>query len=354
MVAAEAPLSAHSAQSQPICARCGGSAAPGGAWCDTCIAECRDYTEQLDLSRFVELNSESLGWAAFFYARAGIPVHPLSAGGREPVTEHGVKDASTDLQLVRTHWRDHPDHNIGLACGHLFDVVDIDVKGDKPGLESLEKLRRAGLMRGVWGKAITPSGGLHLLFAPSGAGCPTKLGSLGVDYKGRGGYVIGTPSVTPVGTYHWELVEPDRRGPTLDYDAAKRVLGITERQPAPASSESVQLQISGQNPRYVQKAIDDELEKLRNAQPRGRNIALNETAFALGQFVGAGEVSETEIEQTLIELARGLDTDPSDPFTESEIRSTVRSALEAGKREPRKVPSPLRKVPTLPPVTVIP
>jgi hypothetical protein len=35
----------------PYCGRCGGPAGPEGAWCDSCIRECREYTLQLDLKR---------------------------------------------------------------------------------------------------------------------------------------------------------------------------------------------------------------------------------------------------------------------------------------------------------------
>jgi hypothetical protein len=80
----------------------------------------------------------------------------------------------------------------------------------------------------VWGKARTPTSGLHLLFSPSGTGCPTRLSDLGIDYKGKGGYIVAAPSVTESGVYQWETVEPDRRGGTFDYPAAKRVLGVVE------------------------------------------------------------------------------------------------------------------------------
>ena len=82
-------------------------------------------------SGYLRLNSESLAWAAYFYARAGIPVHPLQPGSKVPATKHGVDDASTDMRLVRDFWRDHPDHNIGVACGVLFDVLTSTSKTDQ-------------------------------------------------------------------------------------------------------------------------------------------------------------------------------------------------------------------------------
>jgi hypothetical protein len=54
------------AASDTICGRCGGPAAPDGAWCDNCIRECREHTERLDLQRFTELNAGPPEWAAIF------------------------------------------------------------------------------------------------------------------------------------------------------------------------------------------------------------------------------------------------------------------------------------------------
>jgi hypothetical protein len=95
---------------------------------DNRIRICRDYTERLDLQRLPELNGATRAQAALFYARAGIPVHPLRPGTKLPATKNGVKDASTDTRTVQNFWRDNPDHNIGLATGHKFDVLDVDTK----------------------------------------------------------------------------------------------------------------------------------------------------------------------------------------------------------------------------------
>jgi hypothetical protein len=42
------PILPHAAST---CGRCGGRAAPDGAWCDNCIRECREHTLSLDLKR---------------------------------------------------------------------------------------------------------------------------------------------------------------------------------------------------------------------------------------------------------------------------------------------------------------
>jgi hypothetical protein len=111
----------------PFCGRCGGTAGPEGAWCDNCIRTCKEYTQQLDLQRFTELNTEPLEWAAVFYARVGIPVFPLMPGKKVPATKHGKDDATTDLRVIRSWWRRNPNHNIGLVCGVIFDALSCGV-----------------------------------------------------------------------------------------------------------------------------------------------------------------------------------------------------------------------------------
>jgi hypothetical protein len=225
---------------EELCGRCAGPAGPEGAWCQRCIAECKAHTLSLDLERLPELNSESLAWAAIFYARAGIPVHPLQPGSKVPATKNGLDDATTDLRLVRDFWRDHPDHNIGLATGHKFDALDIDVKDGRPGLDSFGRLMVAGLTRGIWASAVTPSGGQHFLFAPSGDGNFADARS-GLDFRGLAGYIVASPSITDQGAYRWEHAYPDARGRPFDWAAAMEHLhGLAPRQPvrlAPPSSE---------------------------------------------------------------------------------------------------------------------
>src|SRR5215211_1232574 len=202
-----------------ICDRCSGKAGPDGAWCDRCIRTCRDHTERLDLQRLSDLNAESLGWAAYFYARAKLPVHPLRTGSKLPATRNGFNDATTDLQLIRDHWRRHPNHNIGLATGHKFDVLDVDTKDGRPGADSLTRLRLAGLTVGVWAVATTPSGGRHILFTPSGDGNHGD-GASGLDFRGLGGYIVGAPSRTDQGSYQWEFADPDARDRPFNWSAA--------------------------------------------------------------------------------------------------------------------------------------
>jgi hypothetical protein len=236
--------------------------------CDPCLDSGMDATQRDDLRRLPHLNDvddEPLAWAAYFYARAGIPVHPLAPRRKSPRTENGYLDATTDLRQVEAWWRETPDANIGLATGHEFDVLDVDVKDGQPGDESFARLEAAGLLPGAWAVASTPSGGRHVLFIPSGDGCHSKP-ALGLDFKARdlkgvGGYIVGAPSYTKEirdkagkidqyeGRYEWQWSDPDLRGGPFDWQAAMAHLGgaAPPRTPpvAPASDQPTSSRLAG-------------------------------------------------------------------------------------------------------------
>src|SRR5690349_6471908 len=64
--------------------------------------------------------------AARFYAMHGLPVFPLRWGRKEPLTEHGLDDATRDDRQVIDWWQHWPGANIGIATGHGVDVIDLD------------------------------------------------------------------------------------------------------------------------------------------------------------------------------------------------------------------------------------
>jgi putative DNA primase/helicase len=157
----------------------------------------------------------ALGYAAF-----GIPVVPLhtpSADGRcscrrecgrdngkHPRTLHGLKDATTDPGTIARWWEVWPAANIGLACGFLFWVLDVDVGDGEASISRLED--EYGAMPPTWA-VVTGSGGLHLWFRYrteyAFRNSESEVGS-GVDVKTRGGYVVAPPSLHRSGSrYAW-------------------------------------------------------------------------------------------------------------------------------------------------------
>jgi len=88
---------------------------------------------------------------------------------------------------------------------------------------------------------------------------------------------------------------------------------------------------------YVRKALADELASLARAPEGERNAQLNQSAFALGQLVGAGVLDRGRVEADLYGKAKSIG------LGEAETRTTITSGLEAGMKEPRELPERARK-----------
>jgi Bifunctional DNA primase/polymerase, N-terminal len=148
--------------------------------------------------------------AALWYAQQSIAVFPLLPGGKVPITGNGYKNATIDLQQIRQWWQRSPQANIGLPTGHLFDVIDID---GPPGYASLADMRDAAALPPIIGKAYTagsedhPPGGRHLYVPVSGRGNGSNIAP-GVDYRGKGGYVVAPPSRSAHTGRRWSWIDP--------------------------------------------------------------------------------------------------------------------------------------------------
>lgn len=154
--------------------------------------------------------------AALEYARWGWPVFPLGRHSKVPAIPkakggNGVHDATTDLERIDRYWSKHPDHNIGVATGHLFDVLDVDP--EHGGTWEFLKLLEANVIRPVHGVSVTASGGMHLLYRPNDRGNTTRWHDTpGLDWRGAGGYIVAPPSTLgkPGRSYSWLAVPSPR------------------------------------------------------------------------------------------------------------------------------------------------
>jgi hypothetical protein len=144
----------------------------------------------------------TLGGAAVWYAERGHLVFPLRPHTKIPATPHGFKDASMNPDTIRAWWTRWPDANIGLATGHLFDVIDID---GPTGIESATTIEDAGQLPAAIGTVATPRG-YHHYIQPTGDGCTTAVRP-GIDYRGIGGYVVAPPSLDQDGRI-WRWLDP--------------------------------------------------------------------------------------------------------------------------------------------------
>lgn len=136
--------------------------------------------------------------AARELARAGVPLFPCVPDGKPPLTEHGFRDATTDLGQVDAWWRRHPGANIGVPTGATSGVVvvDVDVHGSVDGYRAFECAHKAGLVAGWQFLVQTPSDGMHAYYParPGEAQRSWQSARAGVDIRGDGGYIVVPPS----------------------------------------------------------------------------------------------------------------------------------------------------------------
>lgn len=131
----------------------------------------------------------------------GWPVMPVKPRSKEPLTRHGVKDATTDERTV-LHWFERwPDANLAIATGAPGpSVLDIDNPQAANGL--LVRLKQARPP-----EVATPRGA-HLYYAGTAHGTV----SLGYgELRGRGSYVLVPPSIHPSGKEYVWLQAPNGR-----------------------------------------------------------------------------------------------------------------------------------------------
>lgn len=147
--------------------------------------------------------------AALSYADRGLAVFPCKTRSKQPRTEHGVHDASTDATIIKKWWSKWPDSNIGIACGKASGglvVIDLDQKADgTDGNDTLHDWERVHGELPETVRSITGKGGAHLLYRSDRAEGNRVDLLPAIDVRGDGGYIVAPPSVHPNGRpYTWE------------------------------------------------------------------------------------------------------------------------------------------------------
>jgi hypothetical protein len=126
-------------------------------------------------------------------------VFPCKENGKEPATENGFHDATTDLARIDRWWSDNPNFNLALCPEDLgWAVIDVEAGG----FEQWQALQRDhdGAAIPTY-SVVTPRGGRHLYFDGSIRSTTKRLakeihkGVGGIDTRGRGGYVLLPPSI---------------------------------------------------------------------------------------------------------------------------------------------------------------
>lgn len=283
---------------------------------------------------------------ALSYTEQGWPVFPCRSssvetadphtgeittlGEKTPHTSNGFKSATKFRRILERWWSDWPDAAVGLPTGAAtgFFALDIDNKpGGANGFDWLDEMQAEHGPLPTTSRVISPNGGMHIYFKyVVGTRNRGALGA-GVDIRSEGGYVVAAGSTMSNGRqYKWVDDVRDIA------DAPAWLLDLLLPKSAPTHSHYTTS--SATNNAYVDAAVDRELADLA-AEPMGnRNNALNDAAFSLGTFVGAGALPESEARALLQDVARGWGRDWS------RCVKTIENGLKAGMQNPRHIPEP--------------
>lgn len=266
-----------------------------------------------------------LGRAAQVYALHDLPVFPVEPRGKRPLVEHGLHDASTNSGVIACWWSRWPAANIGLPTGAVSGLVVIDVDSEE-GYEALLGLQRShgAPLRTTWVR--TPREGWHGYLLHHGEHVPNSAGKLapGLDIRGDGGYVVAPPSVGANGA-RYRRRERAPIAPMPPWLLCLLRPGPAVQPPRPATVASAG---------YGAAALRSEAEAVAHTAPGQRNLRLFIAAARMGELVGAGLLTQVEVETVLgaAALAVGL--------TQREAEATISSGLRHGRAQPRRVGRP--------------
>jgi putative DNA primase/helicase len=261
--------------------------------------------------------------------------------GKHPVHKSWPEVGTDDLDQIGKWWRQDggilpedwwPEANIGVVTGRSSGIFVLDV--DEGGEITLGQYEtRAQTEMPLTRIHSTGSGGLHYFFRYPDfevRNSAKKVLGPGLDLRGYHGFVVMPPSESAKGPYDVAQVhdiDPVEAPAWLleklrSHDQGQRGTVVAGLEPAAAT---------GYARRYADKAVANEAEAMRSAEPGGRNDQLNRSAFSLGTLGGAGLLEEEVARRALHEaaIAAGLN--------QYEILPTFLSGWRKGLLEPRNV-----------------
>jgi Bifunctional DNA primase/polymerase, N-terminal len=260
--------------------------------------------------------------------------HPLGS-----LVPHGVKDATYNRAWILAWWTRHPQANIGLACGHLFDVLDVD---GPQGEQAIRELAATHGFQSSGPLVRTGGSGWHYYLTPTGLGNTHPQGLEHVDWRGRGGYVVAPPSRHASGhPYQWapgrDLDTPPGRVPTVLLERLQP--RHRQRPPGPAQPPAA---VDGPGDRYARVALAEELARVAAAPVGQRNRQLWESTRNLYNLVATGALDQHEVDHGLLDAAERCGLLGEEPRQTQRTLASGRQVGLAHPGRPRHPPIPER------------
>lgn len=313
----------------------------------------------MSMAEFDDAPSPMLSFA-LDYVRRGWPVFPcnplnkhpflkcdVDAAGAEIQGTGGLKKASLDPAQVKDWWQKWPNAMIGVPMGQSSGVWAIDPDAPKKDAQPDGRKHWAELKLKHGNHAPThahntPNQGQHILFKwrPDKA-VGNREGALkrtGINVRGEGGYLIVPPSMVADGRRYEFSESLDifkfAEAPDWLYELIFAKPSISE-QALELVRPPARLQGTA-HAEYADAALHNEADNVATAPPGGRNNALNTAAFSLGTLVAAGELSQGQVVDALLNAAGSCGLIHEDG--QRGVMQTINSGLKAGMQHPRDIP----------------
>lgn len=143
---------------------------------------------------------------ALALAALGFHIFPCRPRDKRPATANGLKDATTDPEIIQAWWQQQPNNNIAIATGPASGIFVVDVDG----LDAEAALRRLEAEHGALPATVEviTARGRHIYFRWPQEPVRNSASKIGphIDVRGDGGYVLSPPSIHPSGRrYSWSV-----------------------------------------------------------------------------------------------------------------------------------------------------
>jgi hypothetical protein len=268
-----------------------------------------------------------------YAANLGWPILGVDANKR-PFPRHGVKDASSDPDVVDDECRRYGAFTeAALAVTPDMVVVDNDEKHGKHGNADFERFdgRDPRSVPTLVGE--TRTGGTHVLFLTEGHSyrslAPVFAGT-GIDSRAMGTYIV-LPTKFPDGTTNgrrWlrSLDTPPLPAPTWLYVARRRdnPETCTAFSPAPLSTDPWVR-------RQALAALGRACARIATAVPGERDVTRHRECYYVGGLVGRGDLPEDEAFSALLAASHVM---AARDHGWDDLERRVAKSLESGIRRP--------------------
>lgn len=264
-------------------------------------------------------------------ALLGWRMYPASRHSKAACFKGATDLATTDLDTLEMWHRQYGPCNWRVVMsGSGIWALDVDRPSADHAADGFKVMRRWVEQHGPLPecpRTRSGGGGAALIFRDAGHPICRRTGypKPGLDPRHGRLTITVPPSIhlTTRAAYRWDRAPWDCSLPV----APDWLLDAVKPPPEAAPMVVHRVAASGVAERTFTRAV----ASVRGAGDGGRNAALNRAAFWLGQWVGAGELSEADCSHSLANAAREIGLDPH------EIKATILSGLKRGKQNPMEI-----------------